>query len=73
MNLSGTLSEQVAAFSASNLWVFSEGQDKFANPDRSPPAITATRGRRVTLPVLPSRSARYPPTDIWSSGGSCPT
>lgn len=68
MNLSGTVSEQVAAFSASNLWVFSEGQDKFANPDHYAARYNGHSWSKVTLPVLPSQVSAVSPTDIWVLG-----
>ena len=68
MNLSGTVSEQVAAFSASNLWVFSEGQDKFANPDHYAARYNGHSWSKVNLPVLPGQVSAVSPTDIWVLG-----
>jgi hypothetical protein len=67
-NLSGSVSAQAAAFSATNLWVFSEGQDKFTNPDHYAARYDGRSWSKVTLPVLPGQVSVVSPTDIWVLG-----
>jgi hypothetical protein len=67
-NLSGSMSVQAAAFSASNLWVFSEGQDKFSNPDHYAARYNGHSWSKVNLPILPGQVSAVSPTDIWVLG-----
>jgi len=67
-NLSGTVSVQAAAFSATNLWVFNEGQDKFTNPDHYAARYNGRSWSKVTLPVVPGQVSAVSPTDIWVLG-----
>ncbi len=67
-NLSGSLSVQADAFSATNLWVFSEGQDKFSNPDHYAARYNGHSWSKVTLPVVPVQVSAVSPTDIWVLG-----
>ena len=67
-NLSGTVSAQAAAFSASNLWVFSEGQDKLSSPDHYAARYNGRSWSKVNLPVVPGQVSAVSPTDIWVLG-----
>ncbi|MGD0705970.1 MAG: hypothetical protein ABSA02_39575 [Trebonia sp.] len=68
-NLSGEVSAQAASFSATNLWVFSEGQDKFTNPDHYAARFNGHSWSKVNLPVVPGQISAVSPTDIWVLGG----